>query len=121
MDSFCCVLLHPICVTFLPKDYRFLQLGPVFFLSLLVISGQLALRTKPRTTTAILTAMAFFLFLLSLPLHTPRLCDENQLHQFRYIYNFLNCLVCCKYGTEFPFVYGMKDYVVHTCTIFRKI
>lgn len=71
---FCCMLPHPVHVTFTLKDYKFLELGPVFFLCLPVIIGHRALRPLTKTTIAILTVIIFFLFLFLFIFCTPLSC-----------------------------------------------
>lgn len=91
LSFFCCMLSHPICVTFILKVCKFLELGPVFSLCLPVIIGHWALRPLTKTTIAILTVIIFFLFLSVLVyfLHTSQMHDENQLHQFHFFYSFV--------------------------------
>lgn len=71
---FCCMLPHPVLVTFTLKGYKFLELGPVFFLCLLVIIGHGALRPLTKTTIAILIVIIFFLFMLLFIFRTPLSC-----------------------------------------------
>lgn len=68
------MLPHPICVTFILKDYNVLELGRLFFLCLRVIIGHWALRPLTKTTIAILTVIIFFLFLLLFIFCTPLSC-----------------------------------------------
>lgn len=66
---FCCMLPHPIRVTFIVKVYKFLELGSAFFLGLPVIIGHRALRPLTKTTVARLTVIIFLLlFIFCTPL-----------------------------------------------------
>lgn len=63
LSFFCCTFPDPICVIFILKDYKSLELGTVFCLCLPVIIGHCVLRPLTKFTIAILTARIYFLFL----------------------------------------------------------